>query len=124
MEIKRNILTEEEKNFVKELSERYDYAESSVRKILAILKEYPCIVNGEQEKLFECLEEIVADRSTDRKLKDSIEEMVFRVYGEESINYLSDNYKDSRGIDPLSEYIDFDASLDELEYNGWIKLVR
>ena len=33
-----------------------------------------------------------------------------------SDHYLSDKYKDSRGIDPLSKHIDFDASLDELEY--------
>lgn len=86
---------------INELAEEYGFQKRRVNGYFEIINKYPFVKNGDEDAMFECLEMIVQDRlahttnideNLKRSVKDSINEALYRVYDEKSLNYLNDEF--------------------------------
>lgn len=114
------------------LADEYEFDILKVKKYYNILQQYQFVKDGNEENLFICLEMIISEIVTQklimnlnassdkqRNLSEIISEMVYRVYGDVSINQLDDNFVKQRKL--VLRYIPFDEDLspEEKQYNGY-----
>ena len=121
-----NIILDEER--IEQIALEYMVEVSKVKKYLKKLLVYPFIVNGDEDKMYECLEAIVFDQCNkkdsskicNRKKKDAISEMIFRIYGEEAFYYLNEEFLKSHNVSLYDEDDGYEDSYGEVErvYQG------
>lgn len=100
---------------INEICETYETSMEFVKKCLNTLMTYPCVKESDEEYLYECLEILVSERSTqvfmrsntpDTILRDnffgSVEKCVYRIYGDDAIPYLSDKFLTNNDINERS----------------------
>ena len=103
-------MIEEEK--VKELCESYGLGEETIREFCDALLSYPFVRDGDDEYLYECLEILASERSSQSFMEEhtpetnlrsgyleNVERCVYRIYGEEAIPYLSKAFKEVNNIE-------------------------
>ncbi len=85
----------------KELAETYGIGLSSVQKYSETLLSYPFVISGEDEYFYECLEKIIIERSKDQDTDyfSTVEKCVYKIYQDDSIPYLSDEFKRNNGLE-------------------------
>ncbi len=97
-----------EEETLKDLATEYGIGIETIKEFCDTLLTYPCVLNGDDEYLYECLEILVSERSnlslsdnasSKNNLLKSVEKCVYRIYGEDSIPYLSDSFKEENGLD-------------------------
>jgi len=97
-----------EEERLEQIAEEYDISISRVKSYYEILKKYPVVESYNEELLFECLEEVVQDMSTNefiiedtdkfthedkiKPLKYSISDALYRTYGDDAVPYLDETY--------------------------------
>lgn len=124
--------------FIKYLSEEYEFDQKWVTNYWNKIKNIPIVENSPEEIQQECLEIIVSDRLSDllkyghetlrvtgekicfpgEKLEKNIYSAIYEVYGEESLNYIPESYQ----VSIVEEDEDEPRSVDEV-YNG-VKIIR
>lgn len=124
--IGENIMLDEER--IKQIALEYMVNESKVKKYLKELMTYPFIVNGDDDKMYECLEAIVFDQCNKkdsskickRKKKEAISEMIFRTYGYEAFSYLNEEFLKNHNVhlDNEEEAEKYDYEEAECVYQG------
>ena len=112
------MITNENRIILERIANDYELKYTTVVKYFEILNQYPFIADGDQEKMFECLEEIVSDRATAkehkgnyRTINETITEYLYRYYDEEAFTYLNKEFLDNRGINSDPEYDGYDDDL-------------
>lgn len=92
---------------IKELSETYEMSEDKIKEYYEMITEYPFVNSVRFDMLFEALERVVQEQVTQSfesnylrnykgdfeyiNVKDTIETILFSVYGEEAVPYLKEN---------------------------------
>lgn len=102
--MEEKIILDEER--IEQIALEYMVKKSKVKKYLRKLMDYSFIVNGDEDKMYACLEAIVFDlcnkkdvaKVCNRTLKESIPEMIFRVYGYEAFQYLNEEFLRSHNV--------------------------
>lgn len=89
------------------LASEYESKIETVMKYYEILKEVPCVINHERELFLECLETLIQERKSEKMLGEtksqtsekyqtlefSVSDSLFRVYGDDAVPYLSEEYR-------------------------------
>lgn len=91
---------------IKEFADTYGASISSVQKYCETLLSYPFIISGDDEYFFECLEKIIIESSKRDVSKaqdyfELVEECVYKIYGDDSVPYLSDSFKEKNDIEEV-----------------------
>ncbi len=91
---------------INELSQTYGIGASTIKKYCETLLTYPIVRSEDDSFLHECLEILVSDRANQSFSDDSkndylytVEKCLYRIYGDDCIPYLSDNFKSKNGIE-------------------------
>ena len=87
---------------IKEYADEYAVGQQTIQKYCETLLSYPFIIGGEDEYFFECLETILIERPKEQDNVDyfkTIEKCIYRIYGDDSIPYLSDEFKQNNGLE-------------------------
>lgn len=117
---------------IEQIALEYMIKKSKVKKYLKKLMEYPFVVNGDEDKMYECLENIVFDlcnkkdvsKICNRTLKESVPEMIFRVYGYEAFKYLNEEFLMSHNVSLHDVEDGYEDKYEEVEsiYQGYSKI--
>lgn len=108
--------------FIKYLSEEYEFDQKWVTNYWNKIKNIPIVENSPEELQQLCLETIVSDRLTSlyeqeqsadfgkvrvkcRNLNESISLALFQTYGEETLNYTDEKYQETINDDDLMSEI-------------------
>ena len=80
---------------LKELSSEYDTSIERIKSYCEELFSYPFVRNGDDEYIYECLEAILSYREDEEEKEklSVVERCVYRIYGDETIPYLSNKFK-------------------------------
>ena len=91
-----------EREKIKDLAEEYEFKVKTIKRYYETIMMYPFVKNDTSNKKWECLEMIVQDRYTQktfynnadakRSLSDTICDSLYRVYDEESVDYLNEEF--------------------------------
>ncbi len=102
-----------------ELKNEYEISFSNLLKYYTALKSIPCVERGSEELFADCLETLIQDRVSNsfkreqmlnsgynvkeisyasKRLDYSISDALYRIYDEEAIPYLTEQYKRERKI--------------------------
>lgn len=103
-----------------ELENEYEMSFSEIMKYYTSLKSIPCVERGSEESFMDCLETLIQDRVSDsfkkeqmlnsglnenyvmdaqKSLEYSISDALYRVYEDEAIPYLTEEYKQERQLE-------------------------
>ena len=126
------ILTDE---IAEDLVSQYGITKSSINRLYNVLITYPCVSRSDEPTQLFCLETLISDRMSAlnskrenpqlsintadeaRTLKESVEYALYKVYGAEALQYLSDDFKDEYIIEeiegPIEDVDDDDYTFDD-----------
>ncbi len=103
-----------------ELESEYEIGFSEILKYYTALKSIPCVERGSEENFSDCLETLIQDRIsnsfkkeqmlnnrfdeknimfTQKSLEYSISDALYRIYDEDAIPYLTEEYKQERQLE-------------------------
>lgn len=114
-----------------EISKDYEISVQWLKKYLKILEQIPVVVQGDEDLMLDCLTLLADSRISQREfykygepyvcLKDSIDGALYRIYGDVSNSYLSDEHKDFCDMSGNCDYIiDDKVGLENLEYEDFL----
>jgi hypothetical protein len=102
-----------DKDKILELESDYGISFSEIVRYYVTLLQFPCVNSNSEEKLYDCLETLVQDRSSTQIAEDSgfpdaddqksfeqsVSDALKRVYEEEAIPYLNSYYSQDDDLD-------------------------
>lgn len=107
-----------DKDRLLELESEYEISFSTIMRYYTLLMSIPCVKERDEEQLYLCLETLIQDRVTTefkqeemnrngetgvyKSLEYSVSDALYRIYEDEAIPYLCDEYKAERNLSSMS----------------------
>lgn len=132
--LNNNNFDEIEREKISNLAEEYEFRKSTIEGYYETIMLYPFVQNGTVDKKWECLETIVQDRFSQkefdassnpafrRSLTDTICDSLYRVYEDEAIHYLNEEFLRTHEIEERNydrQYVYEHYNRDERQYHGY-----